>query len=784
MDIALHHPNKLVLILLAIFLSGLSFGQITVQSTTTGGLWSDGDSWIGGSAPGINDNVVINGLVVLDVNTTCNNFSVSATGQFRNNSNASYTFQVFGDAENYGVISSVSYIFNIEIHGNIYNAGTWTNSHTFFVGPDPQQITTITAFGSTNLINNKPAGNISSNNSLKFQNCAVDLNSDTLFMTNGLDSLNLNNGHLQEATILGLNAPGKIYCNLNSIAYFDDINIECDEFTIDGSFRFSSFLEIMADVRVEGTFQNRLLSSQVANVYGNITNNGTIKDQTVGWSLYLTGNMINNGNWSVFYTYFSGSADQHLTFNSAFEGENFVNSNPVGMLIASSDLSFKNTNININYDTLFFDTGADSLIINGHYIQNAIIQKGAAKAPDLLVIKQINNAYLRDVSVEVGNIDLAGIVQAYAPLSFSGDVTVRGTLQNFSGNQTVYVNGNLNNQGVITDPFSTLFMHISGNISQNGTWDNNFNYLDGTQDQHINLINNTVITGNMVFDALNAGSPYQWYYEGGILNSADFTGETANQLTWQVPVGSAWFGEFYCETGAGPSRTITVEGGFLADIKLFLEGPYNGPDMNTNLNTAAILPLSQPYDLAPWNYPGTESVASFPANIVDWVLADFRETAGGPETATEATSIFKKALFLRNDGYLVNLDGSREITVGVPDIANNLYVVVYHRNHLPVLSNTALSTLNGVYTYDFTTSASQAYGSVQNALGGGVYGLISGDANADGIISELDLDLAWDSQAGETGYLGGDLNMNNNTNNEDKNEFWYPNTGRSQNLPD
>ena len=91
-------------------------------------------------------------------------------------------------------------------------------------------------------------------------------------------------------------------------------------------------------------------------------------------------------------------------------------------------------------------------------------------------------------------------------------------------------------------------------------------HLVGSNDQHIYLLNNQEVTGTVVFDALSAGSPYQWYYEGGILNSTSFTGETGNSLTWSDPVSSTWYGDFYCQTGAGQSRTITVEGGLILDL--------------------------------------------------------------------------------------------------------------------------------------------------------------------------------------------------------------------------
>ncbi len=57
------------------------------------------------------------------------------------------------------------------------------------------------------------------------------------------------------------------------------------------------------------------------------------------------------------------------------------------------------------------------------------------------------------------------------------------------------------------------------------------------------------------------------------------------------------------------------------NIKVFIEGPYHNGQMTPFLNVLGHLPTSQPYNTAPWNYLGTESVTSLPSSyIVDWVL--------------------------------------------------------------------------------------------------------------------------------------------------------------------
>jgi hypothetical protein len=409
------------------------------------------------------------------------------------------------------------------------------------------------------------------------------------------------------------------------------------------------------------------------------------------------------------------------------------------------------------------------------------------EGPNKLYCNQSNGSYFKDVNIEVNEVVFDGVFEYMTYFNIYGDVIVEDTLQNRSSfTSTANIYGNLINNGVIQNNIWKCYLQISGDINQNGIWDNQRTTLNGNSDQSIFLVNNQEISGQVYFDALNAGTPYQWYYEGGILNSADFTGETSNDLKWQVPVSGSWYGDFYCQTGAGPSRTITIEGGLIVDIAIMLEGPFNGTDMNTTLNSNGHIPLTQPYNISPWDYTGTESVTSIPPNIIDWVLVGFRETAGGPETATTGTIIKERALFLSNDGYLVNLDGTRNIKINVPSVTENLYIVVWHRNHLGIMSANPLSLDVAPSLYDFTSGESQAYGGVSGHknLGGGIYGLMGGDADYDQVVDEQDK-LVWTPYSGNTAdYEPFDFNMDNEIDNQDKNDVWSGNTGSSTQVPE
>ena len=208
-------------------------------------------------------------------------------------------------------------------------------------------------------------------------------------------------------------------------------------------------------------------------------------------------------------------------------------------------------------------------------------------------------------------------------------------------------------------------------------------------------------------------------------------------------------------------------------LKAFLEGPYNG----TNMNNELTLPDSQPFNTAPWNYQGGESVSSIPAGVVDWVLIELRDAASA-DLAVASTTIATKACFILTDGSVKDIDGVSNPRFDFT-LNQNLFAVVRHRNHLDIISANALTQTAGVYTYDFTTSAGQAFGNdPQKEIGSGVFGMFGGDANADGTVNSSDKDPYWIQNAGKSGYYPSDFNLDGQSDNPDKNDILISNFGK------
>ncbi len=92
----------------------------------------------------------------------------------------------------------------------------------------------------------------------------------------------------------------------------------------------------------------------------------------------------------------------------------------------------------------------------------------------------------------------------------------------------------------------------------------------------------------------------------------------------------------------------------------------------------------------------------------------------------------------------------------------NYYIVVKHRNSIETWSKAGGEAFtSGILNYDFTNSASQAYGSNMKLVGS-KYSFYTGDVNNDGVVDGVDA-LLIDNDASNftTGYVVTDLNCDN-----------------------
>ncbi len=328
-----------------------------------------------------------------------------------------------------------------------------------------------------------------------------------------------------------------------------------------------------------------------------------------------------------------------------------------------------------------------------------------------------------------------------------------------------------------SDPFGNIFATAfnTGDISINA----NAIIVDAGNDESITpggsvQLNGSVTGGTPPY--IIQWTPTTWLSDPNILNPiADPPSTTTYTLTITDDVGC---------TGSDKMTVNVSTAGIDLHLKAFLEGPFSGTEMGTALNSNNMIPLNHPYSGSPWYYGGSEYVTSIPnTDVVDWVLVELRQTNGPASTATSGKRIARQAGFILKNGNIVKTDGSGMLHFDVT-ITQNLYVVVWHRNHLAIMSSGPLSNVGDTYSWDFTTGSGQAYGTDAQKNLGGVYGMYAGDGDANGKVETADKSNVWSVQVGRTGYKSGDFDMNSQVMNQDKNELWVPNVGKNSQVPD
>jgi hypothetical protein len=214
------------------------------------------------------------------------------------------------------------------------------------------------------------------------------------------------------------------------------------------------------------------------------------------------------------------------------------------------------------------------------------------------------------------------------------------------------------------------------------------------------------------------------------------------------------------------------------DIKVFIEGAFDGDSMTSGLTSS--FPSDQPYDQPPWffNDPATVKLSN-PDDIIDWCIVELRITQGDAESAVTTLPSFAQACVIMKDGSVLNPETGK-LPWFFDSIPGNKFVVIRHRNHLDIISLNPMSKNNGVYNYDFTESSDKVLGGMSgySELGSGYWGMAAGDTDGNGVINLLDLTDQWNPQAGKQGYHMGDVNLDEQVTNFDKNEFILKNLNK------
>ncbi|MEL6987582.1 MAG: HYR domain-containing protein, partial [Bacteroidota bacterium] len=210
-----------------------------------------------------------------------------------------------------------------------------------------------------------------------------------------------------------------------------------------------------------------------------------------------------------------------------------------------------------------------------------------------------------------------------------------------------------------------------------------------------------------------------------------------------------------CSANVVVTTTGLIEVGTYA----FLEGAYdfNSGEMTTHLNTGGHIPLAQPYNIPGYYYGGGETLASVPADMVDWVLVRLYDGAAMNVLLGEAAGVLMK------DGSIMDANGG---FLQFAVTASTYRIEIHHWSALPISSPGGLAVdSTGVLIHDFRSDMSSAMvnGTYVNTpmsdLFTGDYGMTAGNALYIDAFTDLN-DIGWAySEFGTFGRSSSDVNL-------------------------
>jgi hypothetical protein len=170
-------------------------------------------------------------------------------------------------------------------------------------------------------------------------------------------------------------------------------------------------------------------------------------------------------------------------------------------------------------------------------------------------------------------------------------------------------------------------------------------------------------------------------------------------------------------TGCSDTATLilTINQAVQVSPKVFLNGNYNATagTMTNTLNTGGLIPSTEPYTTAPYSYAhlgggGGETLApgalsgTGSNSVVDWVIVELRDaSASGTRVAT-------RSALVQRDGDVVDVDGTSPVLFATT-VPGNYFVSVKHRNHLGVMTNSAIALSGVPATVDFTATSTALF---------------------------------------------------------------------------
>lgn len=480
---------KKLFIMSLLLLAVWAFLFADIHSSSGGGQWSNPSSWLEGTVPGSDDNVIITSTIAATDGAVCNDLTITSTGTLQGIFGSSVTLTVNGNLFNSGTVRRLGINpLNIKVYGNIVNTNSFTITNLLLDGSSDQYLSNSGTFAPTNITAEDASGSVILESNLSLTDTVFNLNQSHLVLDSSAGTFNLTmtGGYLTNVYLDGGNGATLA---MNSNCYLQNATVSeivfADMVILSTNVTFDRLIN-------QGTMRNKTGSALAITINQRLENHGTISNSPSQEALTvnLAGDFYDYGTVSNNTINFTPNPE-HIIYQDASASAiqcaycNF-SADPTNSAKAISNLNFSNCQINLNNCILkLFDAGQSyTLHLDGGYLQYAVLEGGTNA-----YLYMENNAYLS--TVEMDNFTWQGIVQ------ISGSIHVNNLInysicRNLSSSKRsgvaniLYIHQRVDNYGTFTDnpQSSYLNIYLYGNLYDYGTISNRHLYLF-SEVQHI-----------------------------------------------------------------------------------------------------------------------------------------------------------------------------------------------------------------------------------------------------------------------------------------------------------
>ncbi len=515
----------------------------TITSTAVGGSWFDGTTWIGGIVPGPADDVVIIGPVTIAGIAPCRSLEVDTSGSIHGEIvSPPRTLRVSGAIANRGSVGAANPIYlDVEVGGDLHNAGTWAPVRTRWIGNQTRHLsqepgsmmTTDLAYASG------ASGDVVATTPITLSGF-VDMAAGLLVLQPGCPLT------LDAAAFLGNMAADGNEIRFASWSYLGECAI--DHVVLVGEAQASFGVSVSTRLTVTGSLRNvRNHGGGSVTVEGDLVNHGLIENDQYSFPLRVTGDIENNGIIRCPTLELPGAGAVHhirMDFDGVIHSPVILPEFQEATIIAETPVRFGD-GLGLGAGTLVLAQGASlELVAHGGLGSGTVLAGGN-------IIRLQGSGGIGGVTIDQGVLEGQILVQGES--RFTGGLLVSGAVEGRGWSPAdLTVEGTLHNNGAIGDGEQTVRIRALGDLINQGTFANSRVVLAGTTDQAVGAGPMGLAVPEFIIESGLQATGYQWYRDGEPLE-----GETGADLVLSM-VGSDDYGVYHCEAGDRTSRNIII----------------------------------------------------------------------------------------------------------------------------------------------------------------------------------------------------------------------------------